>query len=66
MRYPRVVQSIGRRTIGWMKGLLEDLDPRAIYTEKDISPYFWVNGTLPDAAAFQQLKADNWAAYRLG
>ncbi|MFN8088916.1 MAG: molybdopterin-dependent oxidoreductase [Mycobacterium sp.] len=65
MRYPRVVQSIGRRTIGWMKGLLEDLDPRAIYTEKDISPYFWVNGTLPDAAAFQQLKADNWAAYRL-
>ena len=65
MRYPRVVQSVGRRTIGWMKGLLEDLDPRAIYTEKDISPYFWVNGTLPDSAAFQQLKADNWAAYRL-
>ena len=51
--------------IGWLKGLAERWDPRSQLTEKDISPYFWPNGTMPSSAEFDGLVADGFAHYRL-
>ncbi|WP_083741115.1 molybdopterin-dependent oxidoreductase [Mycobacterium sp. MS1601] len=65
LNHPRLVQKVGQRAIGWIKGLMEWMHPRADYTEKDISPYFWSNGTLPDSDEYRQLQADGWADYRL-
>lgn len=39
--------------------------PRADYTEDDISPYFWTNGTLPNSDTYRRLQAGNWADYTL-
>ena len=55
----------GRSWCGWLKGLAEWWDPNAQLTEKDISPYFWLNGTMPKWDAFDALLADNFASYRL-
>lgn len=65
LRHPRTVQRIGRWTIGWIKGLMELAVPRATYSESDISPYLWANGTLPDQDTYREFAADNWAKYRL-
>ncbi|WP_176562340.1 molybdopterin-dependent oxidoreductase, partial [Mycolicibacterium palauense] len=65
LRYPRAVQTVGRHTIGWIKGLMEWFHPRADYTEKDISPYLWANGTLPTSREYRRLQAGDWADYRL-
>jgi sulfoxide reductase catalytic subunit YedY len=65
IRYPRLVQKIGKLMVGWIKGLGERWDPRSQLTEKDISPYFWPNGTMPRSAEFDALVADNFAHYRL-
>ena len=45
LRYPGAVQIVGRWTVGWLKDILERLNPNATYSEKDISPYLWPNGT---------------------
>ena len=65
LRYPRTVQKVGQASIGWFKGLLESLDPQANYSEKDISPYFWPNGTLPTSDTYRQLQNGGWADYTL-
>ena len=65
LRYPRVVQHVGKRAVGWVKGLMEWFHPHANYTEKDISPYFWSNGTLPTSQEYEQLQAGRWRDYRL-
>ncbi len=65
LRHPRVVQRVGRAAVGWVKGLMEWAHPRAEYSDKDISPYFWANGTLPASDTYRRLLADNWAGYRL-
>jgi len=65
IRHPRLVQQTGRFMIGWLKGLAEWWDPRAQFTEKDISPHFWPNGTLPRSAEFDALVAEHFAHYRL-
>jgi methionine sulfoxide reductase catalytic subunit len=65
MRYPRTVQTIGRGLVGWIKGLMEWTHPKATYSEKDISPYFWANGTLPSSDEYRHLEAGGWAEYRL-
>ncbi len=65
LRYPRTVQKIGQASIGWIKGLMEWFHPHANYTEKDISPYFWANGTLPTSDDYRRLQAGGWADYTL-
>ncbi|CAM2809582.1 molybdopterin-dependent oxidoreductase [Mycobacterium simiae] len=65
LRYPGVVQAVGRRTVGWLKDLLERLHPHATYAEKDISPYLWPNGTLPTSDEYRRLQAENWKGYAL-
>ncbi|UVK49561.1 molybdopterin-dependent oxidoreductase (plasmid) [Mesorhizobium sp. AR07] len=65
IRYARLVQRVGAFTIGWIMGLAEDWDPRSQLTKKDISPYFWPNGTMPHSKEFDDLVAEQFASYRL-
>lgn len=65
LRYPRLVQRTGRRLVGWAKYLLEWSDPRASYDEKDISPYFWPNGTLPTSSEYKGLRDSGFRDYVL-
>ena len=65
IRHARLVQQIGQFMIGWFKGFAEWWDPKSQLTEKDISPYFWPNGTMPASAEFDALVADGFADYRL-
>ncbi len=65
IRYARLVQRTGAFTIGWLMGLAEGWDPRSQLTKRDISPYFWPNGTMPNSKEFNDLVAENFASYRL-
>ena len=65
IRYPRKVQRTGEFVVGWVKGLMEWWDPRSTYNEKDISPFFWPNGHLPDSAEYAVLRAGGFADFRL-
>ncbi|KUM09360.1 oxidoreductase [Mycolicibacterium neoaurum] len=65
LRYPRLVQRVGRFAVGWIKGLMEWVHPKAEYSERDISPYFWPNGTLPASSTYRELAAGNWSGYTL-
>jgi len=65
IRHARLVQRIGQFMVGWFKALAEWWDPNAQLTEKDISPYLWPNGTMPDSAEFEALVAGQFADYRL-
>jgi DMSO/TMAO reductase YedYZ molybdopterin-dependent catalytic subunit len=51
--------------LGKIKGGLERLDPTVQYGDGDISPFFWANGTLPQSEAYESLRRDNFAGYRL-
>ncbi|MBU9766611.1 molybdopterin-dependent oxidoreductase [Mycobacterium sp. TNTM28] len=65
IRYPRLVQSVGRFTVGWAKAWMERVHPRATYREKDISPFLWANGRGPDSEQYRRLQRGNWAEFRL-
>lgn len=65
LRHPRLVQRIGRRLVGGATFLLEWSDPRATYSEKDISPYFWPNGTLPTSQYYRDLQDNGFRDYTL-
>ena len=65
IRYARFVQRTGALMIGWLMGWAEGWDPRSQLTKKDISPYFWPNGTMPNSKEFDDLVAQNFASYRL-
>ena len=65
IRHARLVQKIGEFMVGPIKGLAEWWDPKSQLTEKDISPYFWPNGTMPNSIEFEALVASGFASYRL-
>jgi DMSO/TMAO reductase YedYZ molybdopterin-dependent catalytic subunit len=65
VRHARLVQRTGRFMVGWLKGLAERWDAHSQLTEKDISPFFWANGTLPGSPAYDALAADGFAGYSL-
>src|SRR3981081_703557 len=65
IRPPRLVQHTGKFMVGWIKGLAEWWDPRSQLSEKDISPYFWPNGTMPHSAEFDALVTGKFEHYRL-
>ncbi len=45
--------------------LTEWWDPNSQLAEKDISPYFWPNGTMPNSAEFDALVAGGFASFAL-
>src|SRR6185437_9032465 len=65
IRHARLVQQTGEFMVGWIKGLAEWWDARSQLSEKDISPYFWPNGTMPHSAEFDALVAGQFKHYRL-
>jgi DMSO/TMAO reductase YedYZ molybdopterin-dependent catalytic subunit/thiosulfate reductase cytochrome b subunit len=65
LRFPRVVQKTGRAIVGWLMAGVEHWRPSAEYSEKDISPFFWTNGTVPNSDEYARLKAGGFADYRL-
>jgi methionine sulfoxide reductase catalytic subunit len=65
LRYPRVVQKTGQFVVGWAKGLMERMHPKASYRETDITPYFWANGRPPESEYYRRLQRSNWAEYSL-
>jgi len=65
INHTRLVQRTGRFIIGWLKGLVEWFDPKRQYTQTDISPYFWPNGTMPNSEEYRVLARDNFAGYSL-
>lgn len=65
IRFPGAVQVVGRWTVGWVKALMEWAEPKATYSEKDISPYFWPNGRVPSSERYYQLQAANWKGWSL-
>jgi DMSO/TMAO reductase YedYZ molybdopterin-dependent catalytic subunit/thiosulfate reductase cytochrome b subunit len=65
IRYARLVQHRGAFMVGWLMSLAEGWDPRSQLTKQDISPFFWLNGTLPNSKEFDDLVAENFAGYRL-
>lgn len=65
LRYPAAVRQVGVWMVGWIKDLMERPHPTATYSENDISPYLWPNGTLPDSEHYRALQRGNWADYVL-
>ena len=65
VRHARLVQRTGRFMVGWLKGLAERWDAHSQLTEKDISPFFWANGTLPGSPAYDALAVGGFAGYSL-
>lgn len=65
LNYPGVVQKVGRWTVGWATALMEWLHPNATYSENDISPFLWVNGTTPSSRHYRELQATDWEDYSL-
>jgi sulfoxide reductase catalytic subunit YedY len=39
--------------------------PKIFYKQRDISPYFWVNGKLPDSAEWRKLASGDFSDYKL-
>jgi DMSO/TMAO reductase YedYZ molybdopterin-dependent catalytic subunit/thiosulfate reductase cytochrome b subunit len=64
-RHTRLIQKTGRSLIRWIKGLSEQWEPTAQLTERDISPHFWPNGTMPNSAEYDRLVTEQFAHYKL-
>ncbi len=65
MKHPRTVQHIGRFMVGRIKAFMEWWTPRHTYSRKDISPWLWPNGEVPESQAYEDLKAGGWQDYVL-
>lgn len=65
LKYPRIVQHGGRLITGWFRDSFEKFRPVARFEEKDISPYFWPNGTEPDSEEYRNLAAGKFKDFRL-
>ncbi len=44
---------------------LNRFKPKASYQKKDISPYFWPNGKMPDSDEWRKLSENNFKDYKL-
>ena len=65
LRHARRVQRMGAFMVGWIMGLAEGWNPCSQLTKKDVSPYFWPNGTMPNSKEFSDLVAEGFSGYRL-
>lgn len=65
LKYPRLIQHGGRLITGWFRDIFEKAKPVANFEEKDISPYFWPNGTGPDSEDYRLHLAEGFQHYKL-
>jgi DMSO/TMAO reductase YedYZ molybdopterin-dependent catalytic subunit/thiosulfate reductase cytochrome b subunit len=67
-RSPRAIQRFHEMLILPLERIMRAstrLNPRERYTRKDISPYFWANGKMPDSDEWKRLAAEDFHGYRL-
>ena len=65
-RHPRMVQHTAKVIVSpIMSFLLDRPAPVAEFGREDISPFFWVNGTMPTSDAWKTLAAGDFKHYRL-
>ena len=65
IKHARLVQRIGQAVTGPLMALAERGSPQTQYREEDISPYLWVNGTMPNSDQFNALLKGGFADYTL-
>jgi methionine sulfoxide reductase catalytic subunit len=65
LRHARLVQRIGEVMARPFGRVTQSWDPTSQLTEKDISPHFWPNGTMPNSKEFDSMVKNNFADYRL-
>jgi thiosulfate reductase cytochrome b subunit len=65
IRHARLIQRVGETVVGYIQSWAELWDVGTQYREKDISPYLWVNGTLPTSQEYYALKDGDFVDYRL-
>jgi DMSO/TMAO reductase YedYZ molybdopterin-dependent catalytic subunit/thiosulfate reductase cytochrome b subunit len=65
IRHARLVQRIGQAMVGPLMAVGERGSPKTQYTQQDISPHFWLNGTLPNSDEFNALLKGGFADFRL-
>jgi len=65
IQYARVVQKIGGVMTWPFNVFTEWWDPNSQLADKDISPFFWPNGTMPKSDMFDALVADGFATFTL-
>jgi methionine sulfoxide reductase catalytic subunit len=65
IRYARLVQRVGKLMMWPFNTLTEWWDPNGQLEEKDISPYFWPNGTMPNSPEFDALVAESFKGFVL-
>jgi sulfoxide reductase catalytic subunit YedY len=66
LKRPRAVQHASRAIVtpvmGW---LLDRPAPQAEFQRRDVSPFFWINGSMPTSDEWKALAADRFDNYRL-
>ena len=65
LNHARIVQSIGAVMMRPFIFLTQWWDPTSQLAEKDISPHFWPNGTMPTSAEFDAQVAAGFAGFVL-
>jgi DMSO/TMAO reductase YedYZ molybdopterin-dependent catalytic subunit/thiosulfate reductase cytochrome b subunit len=65
LRHARLVQRIGEVMSRPFGSVTQSWDATSQLTEKDISPHFWPNGTMPNSQEFDLLVKNDFADYRL-
>lgn len=66
MKNPNVVRRVAYALIGPLQLLLEQVNPKpGKFTEKDISPHFWHNGTYPVTVEYKELEQNDFVDWRL-
>jgi sulfoxide reductase catalytic subunit YedY len=65
IRHARLVQKVGEIMMWPFNTLTEWWDPNSQLAEKDISPFFWPNGTMPNSVEFDALVAEGFASFAL-
>lgn len=65
LKHARLVQQVGKTMVGWIKALMEHWDPKTQYSDKDISPFLWPNGLVPESAEYEELADEAFEDYKL-
>jgi sulfoxide reductase catalytic subunit YedY len=63
---PRALQKAAKAINGSLWNLsIDKFKPKSYFTKKDISPYFWVNGKMPDSEEWRTLAEHDFVNYKL-
>jgi sulfoxide reductase catalytic subunit YedY len=63
---PRVLQKAAKAINGTLWNLsIDKFEPKPYFSKKDITPYFWANGKLPDSEEWRNLAQNGFADYKL-